>query len=206
MAWAESTYTHSWELFTNTFATTYGADGTSGESMRRVVTQEDYVRLARSARGYHLETVLPKVKTPTLVLGPRNQLNPANTQVAQEIASTIPNSRLVLFDGQRNSDFLAAPAGGLPPAIPVIEDFLATLPSSRASTHEVPQDGRYARLSRRELAVLQLIATGRSNQQIAEALVISSSTVAKHVTSILAKTESHNRAEATSYAHQHRLV
>jgi DNA-binding CsgD family transcriptional regulator/pimeloyl-ACP methyl ester carboxylesterase len=206
MAWAESMYTHSWELFTNTFATTYGEDGMTGEPMRRVVTHEDYVRLSRSARGYHLKDVLSKVKTPTLVLGPRNQLNPANAQVAQEIGSTIPDSRLVLFEGHRNSDFLSAPAGRLPPAIPVIEDFLATLPSSRPSQPEEPHGGRYARLSRRELAVLRLLAAGRSNQQIADELVITLSTVAKHVTSILAKTESANRTEAAAYAHKHGLL
>jgi DNA-binding NarL/FixJ family response regulator len=54
--------------------------------------------------------------------------------------------------------------------------------------------------------VLRLLAAGRSNGQIAEELVISQSTVAKHVTSILNKTEATNRTEAAVYAHRHGLV
>jgi DNA-binding NarL/FixJ family response regulator len=81
-----------------------------------------------------------------------------------------------------------------------IESFLSSLTHTAAGAR-VP-DG----LSVRELEVLRLIAAGKSNQQIAEALVISESTVAKHVTSILAKTESANRTEAGAYAHKHGLA
>jgi DNA-binding CsgD family transcriptional regulator/class 3 adenylate cyclase len=61
-------------------------------------------------------------------------------------------------------------------------------------------------LSRRELEVLQLIAAGKTNREIAEALVISLNTVATHVRSIFAKTEAANRAEAAIYALRHRLI
>ena len=61
-------------------------------------------------------------------------------------------------------------------------------------------------LSRREVEVIQLIAAGKSNQQIAEQLFISASTVAHHVTSILNKTASSNRAEAATYASRRNLA
>ncbi|MCZ6535037.1 MAG: LuxR C-terminal-related transcriptional regulator [Chloroflexi bacterium] len=61
-------------------------------------------------------------------------------------------------------------------------------------------------LSEREVEVLRLIALGRSNQAIAEELVLSLRTVAHHVTSILNKTNSSNRTEAAAYASRHRLV
>ncbi|MGE5765178.1 MAG: helix-turn-helix transcriptional regulator [Mycobacterium leprae] len=61
-------------------------------------------------------------------------------------------------------------------------------------------------LTARELAVLQLIAQGRSNRAIGQQLFISEYTAANHVRSILMKTGSANRAEAASYAHRHRLV
>ena len=61
-------------------------------------------------------------------------------------------------------------------------------------------------LTARELAVLQLIAQGRSNRAIGRELSISEHTAANHVRSILMKTSSANRAEAASYAHHHRLV
>ena len=56
------------------------------------------------------------------------------------------------------------------------------------------------------MEVLRLLATGRTNQQIAEELVIAPSTAAKHVANIFGKTGAANRAEAGSYAHRQGLV
>ena len=62
-----------------------------------------------------------------------------------------------------------------------------------------------AGLTARELEVLGLIAIGRTNRDIAEALVITLSTVAHHVTSILSKTGAANRTEAAAFANSRRL-
>jgi DNA-binding CsgD family transcriptional regulator len=61
-------------------------------------------------------------------------------------------------------------------------------------------------LTPREVAVLRLIAIGRSNGDIAIALSISLNTVATHVRSILAKTGCANRTEAAAYAMRHGLA
>jgi DNA-binding NarL/FixJ family response regulator len=60
-------------------------------------------------------------------------------------------------------------------------------------------------LSQRELEVLRLLATGKSNQEIANALFISLNTVATHVRNILTKTGCINRTEAAAYALRHGL-
>jgi DNA-binding CsgD family transcriptional regulator len=57
-----------------------------------------------------------------------------------------------------------------------------------------------AGLTTREVEVLRLIAAGRSNRAIAEALFISPNTVLHHVSNIFAKTGVANRAEAAAYA------
>jgi len=54
--------------------------------------------------------------------------------------------------------------------------------------------------------VLRLVAAGRSNQQIADALVISLNTVARHVSNIFDKTGAANRTEAADYATRHGLA
>jgi DNA-binding CsgD family transcriptional regulator len=53
-------------------------------------------------------------------------------------------------------------------------------------------------LTRRELEVLRLVATGATNTQIANRLVISSGTVKSHVKNVLRKLQAANRAEAVA--------
>ena len=68
-----------------------------------------------------------------------------------------------------------------------------------------PTPPTLAGLSQRELEVLRLLATGKSNQEIAGALFISLNTVATHVRNILTKTGCINRTEAAAYALRHDL-
>ncbi|MCS6872177.1 MAG: response regulator transcription factor [Anaerolineae bacterium] len=62
------------------------------------------------------------------------------------------------------------------------------------------------RLTEREREVLALLSEGLNNQEIAERLFISRSTVKYHISSILAKLGVSNRAEAVSLALKHSLV
>jgi two-component system, NarL family, response regulator LiaR len=61
-------------------------------------------------------------------------------------------------------------------------------------------------LTGRELEILALIVQGLSNADIAERIVVSQSTVKKHVSSILSKLNVNNRAEAVALAYQYKLV
>jgi DNA-binding NarL/FixJ family response regulator len=63
-----------------------------------------------------------------------------------------------------------------------------------------------AGLTRREVEVIQLIATGATNLQVAKTLQISIRTVNTHVTNILNKTGSENRTAAGAFAIHHKLV
>ena len=61
-------------------------------------------------------------------------------------------------------------------------------------------------LTPRESQVLRLVAAGKSNREIASALVISERTVDRHVSNIFAKLGISSRAAATAYAYKHQLV
>lgn len=63
-----------------------------------------------------------------------------------------------------------------------------------------------AGLTTRELDVLRLIGEGRTNKEIAQALFISTHTVAVHVAHVLRKTGTSNRTEAAAYATRHHLL
>ncbi|MDX2160351.1 MAG: response regulator transcription factor [bacterium] len=62
------------------------------------------------------------------------------------------------------------------------------------------------KLTPSEVEVLRCIAQGLSNIEIAQKLVVSTSTVKKHVSSILTKLEVNNRAEASAWAVRHKLA
>src|SRR5579884_1611488 len=61
-------------------------------------------------------------------------------------------------------------------------------------------------LTDREVHVLQLLASGMTNPQIAEALVISRKTVERHLEHIYSKLDLSNRTSAVAYAVHHGLV
>jgi two-component system, NarL family, response regulator LiaR len=67
---------------------------------------------------------------------------------------------------------------------------------AHAPEQEAPPDA----LTAREMAVLQLIAQGLSNQEIADELIVSESTVRAHVSRILGKLHLASRTQAALYA------
>jgi DNA-binding CsgD family transcriptional regulator/tetratricopeptide (TPR) repeat protein len=69
-----------------------------------------------------------------------------------------------------------------------------------------PADRDIHGLTARELQILRVLATGKSNREIAAALVISDHTVRRHIQNIFAKLGVSSRAAATAFAFRHGLV
>ena len=61
-------------------------------------------------------------------------------------------------------------------------------------------------LTPRELEVLRLVASGRTNRAIADQLFLSEKTVDRHVSNLFTKLDVSTRAAATAFAYQHKLV
>jgi len=62
------------------------------------------------------------------------------------------------------------------------------------------EKNEYERLTDREREILQLVAEGHTNREIAESLFISVKTVLRHRTNIMEKLDFHNRTELIKYA------
>jgi len=73
-----------------------------------------------------------------------------------------------------------------------------------ALTHKKLPDA--STLTEREVEVLKLVASGRTNRAIASKLGISEKTVARHLSNIFNKLGLSSRAAATAYAYQRQLV
>lgn len=93
-------------------------------------------------------------------------------------------------------DYLTKPVDGgeLIARIRRLVDRHNSVPPARAS------NGKLARLTKREQEVLDLLAEGYPQHDIARRLVISPKTVATHIQRILAKLDVHSRAQAVAYA------
>lgn len=83
----------------------------------------------------------------------------------------------------------------------LVEAVLAGPPAGGRAPAAAPDD-----LTPRECEVLKLIATGLSNAEIAQALVVSAATVKTHVNRIFFKTGARDRAQAVRYAYTHGVV
>jgi DNA-binding NarL/FixJ family response regulator len=90
---------------------------------------------------------------------------------------------------------------GAKPALVRTDALAAKLGATHTSAPAYPAD-----LSAREVEVLRLIAAGRTNREIADALFLSPGTVNVHVTHILTKTNTTNRTEAALFARDHGIA
>jgi predicted ATPase/DNA-binding CsgD family transcriptional regulator len=110
--------------------------------------------------------------------------------------------------GKRHADALLVAGRALPfdQAVDAALALAVSLPSSIMHRRGVATNHGVAGLSAREREVLSLIAAGRTNAEIAEALTISVPTVKSHVTNILGKLDLSSRSAATAFAHREGLV
>jgi pimeloyl-ACP methyl ester carboxylesterase len=167
--------------------------------LRESTTPQDWLIRAHAWSRYNAVDALPRLRIPTLLIA-RGAGNLSSTEtVSRYMASQIPGSRLAVFDGAGGGLFSLAPE--TPPAITLIEDLIrnATAGDAYAPSLARPLAG----LTHRETEVLGLIAAGNSNQQIADALVLSLRTVERHITNLYAKIGAHGKADATAYALRH---
>jgi DNA-binding CsgD family transcriptional regulator/pimeloyl-ACP methyl ester carboxylesterase len=205
----EDLYRNYWDTFLNVIAATLFPGGVEDwvAYCRNGMSQDDFIQTMLAGVGFTFEDLLPSVKAPTLVMVNRTPFRADFGDAARSLATSIPNSRLVLFEGVQHREILhvADPVTGLPPAIPVIEDFLKglTLPDAAMGPDSPGDASEAGKLSAREIEVLRLLSQGKSNPEIAKELFITRNTVQNHVSSILIKTNLANRAQAAVYARDH---
>ncbi len=133
--------------------------------------------------------------------------------IAARIRATLSRAYLGLGD-RDGADLERAAARKVFEEFGAAPDLVALDPSAAPTTAVAPAPSwrpatapaRAHRLSPRELEVLRLIATGKTNKAIGRQLFVSERTIDRHVSNIFTKIGVASRAAATAYAYDNALV
>lgn len=160
------------------------------EIQRRSTSPANAARMMRIFNDIDVEALLPQVKTPTLILHSTGDVRVPFDE-GRFLATRMPDARFVPLDSSNHLLLEAEPAWQR--WIEEVRDFLPE--------HAGPASV-FAHLTPRERELIDLIAQGRDNAQIAATLNLSEKTVRNHVTSIYAKLEVEGRAQAIVLARE----
>jgi pimeloyl-ACP methyl ester carboxylesterase/DNA-binding CsgD family transcriptional regulator len=170
--------------FRRAFTTLFVPDATPEQTawfdeMQRISTTGEMAARLRRARGeIDVTDLAPLVTVPTLVLHARDDAV-VPFEEGRRVAALIPEARFVPLEG-RNHILLADE--------PAWAEFVAELRSFLGVRAAAPPDGSpLTGLSARELEVLELVAAGASNEEIAARLYLSVRTVERHLSNVYAK-------------------
>jgi DNA-binding CsgD family transcriptional regulator/pimeloyl-ACP methyl ester carboxylesterase len=144
---------------------------------------------ARMMRVFHdvdVTALLPQVACPTLVLHATDDLRVPFAE-GRLIAGMISQARFVPLDSAHH--LMLEQDAAWSRWIEEVREFLGT-------AHRHREDAQFAALTPRERDLVELIAQGRDNAQIAAVLQLSEKTVRNHITSIFAKLDVENRSQA----------
>jgi pimeloyl-ACP methyl ester carboxylesterase/DNA-binding CsgD family transcriptional regulator len=176
--------------FHHFFTGQFMPDGTTEQmrwliQLQRVSTSPEFaVKHLEAVFNIDVSAIAPKVRCPTLIIHPNDDMR-ITFHEGRLLASLIPGARLVPL-ASRNHFLLESE--------PAWSHFLAELRAFLPAP-QVDLPG-FAELSARETEVLELVAHGLDNAQIAARLDLSEKTVRNHITGIFAKVQVDSRAQA----------
>jgi pimeloyl-ACP methyl ester carboxylesterase len=170
----------------------------SGSEMARIfaqvlgaaITPERGRKVFQVVDEFDMTHQAPRVEVPTLVITEPDMF--IAERYSRAVAAAIPSAQFIVAETREQ---LTIETGR----------FLSALPAN-APMPSIAADALAVALTPRELEVLALLAGGRSNREIAESLVLSERTVARHIANIYSKIGAHGRVDATTYAVRNGLV
>jgi pimeloyl-ACP methyl ester carboxylesterase/DNA-binding CsgD family transcriptional regulator len=164
--------------------------------LERISTSpQNAANFMRAFNTIDVTALLPRVRCPTLVLHSQRDVRVPFDE-GRLIATGIPGAQFVPIDS--GNHLLLEHEAGWPRALAAIESFLPATAARGA-------DPRIAGLSPRLLGLLDLMAQGRDNAQIAAVLGLSEKTVRNHITQLFDKLEVETRAQAIVLARDNGL-
>ena len=167
------------------------------ETARLSTSARNASRLMREIWSLDVLTLAAQVKCPTLAIHARSDAR-IPFENGRKLAALISGARLVALDSRNHILLESEPAWQS-----FVEEFRGFLPGV-AGVPTTPASGAMALLSAREREVIELIAEGLDNHQIAARLFLSEKTVRNHINSIFSKLNVQTRAQAIVLARESR--
>jgi len=150
----------------------------------------------RTMQCIDVRDLASKVMCPTLVTHSTGDTSVPFTE-GRLTASLIPHAKLVAFDDRNHILIKGDPAWDQ-----FVEEFRKFFVADAPLNPRAAAQAAFPQLSARETEVLDLIARGMDNDQIAARLELSPKTVRNHITSIFAKLEIYTRSKAVVIARE----
>jgi pimeloyl-ACP methyl ester carboxylesterase/DNA-binding CsgD family transcriptional regulator len=160
---------------------------------RAAATPEVAATMLEALYRTDVRDILARVRAPALVLHRRGDRAMPFDQ-GREVASRLPGAQFAPLDGDIH--------------LPWLGDSAAVVGATTAflDEHSRPGPAPGGPLTKREAQVLQLVAEGLSDAEIAARLVVSPHTVHRHVANIRTKLSQPSRAAAAAYAARNGLI
>jgi DNA-binding NarL/FixJ family response regulator len=197
------------------------------EGLAGMLSREPGLELVGVAENGQAAAELAAALRPDIVLMDLRMPVMTGAQAIRQIRKTCPETRVIiltvydndeeLFDGLRagakafllkdvSREELVQVMRQVSEGQTVLQPEVTTLLLERLA--DMPEAGARApaRITGRELDVLNLLARGSSNKEIGQRLAISEHTVKTHVANIFAKLEARDRAEAVAKAIQKGII
>lgn len=155
---------------------------------RRAATAENAAQLLQFLYDMDVRDLLGEVRVPTTVIG-SSESRVMRMSHATELAAGIPGARLVAVGGNSHDPFIRD-------ASDVVDAILAAVEGRPQEVATSAPRPTAERLTGRETDVLNAVAAGSSNKEIAVALGVSVATVERHLTNVYRKLDAAGRADA----------
>jgi pimeloyl-ACP methyl ester carboxylesterase/DNA-binding CsgD family transcriptional regulator len=159
-----------------------------GELQRRSASATNARKLWDAFNTFDIRAEVGKLKMPTLVFHVRGDAM-VPFEAGRRLAAAIPNARFVPIDGKNH--ILLANERAWQTFTTELRNFLAA-----DEPTEIMSQSKLDALSPREKELLDYIARGLANDEIAERTGIAGKTVRNHITTIFSKLEVEHRAQA----------
>ena len=161
--------------------------------LERISTSpENAARFMNEFARIDVTALLPQVQCPTLVLHSRRDVRVPFDE-GRLLATAIPDAYFVPIDSGNHLLLESEPGW---------QDWLGEVQAFLPGAEQRGARQGFAALTQRQLELLELIAQGRDNAQIAAVLGLSEKTIRNHITAIFAKLAVENRAQAIVLARE----